>query len=72
MEPTVDDVIACLKRNPEPKFQRLRFLDLPVELVHRVMSYLDEKGCRILRVCCRMLREASVLYAYEVCFLPRN
>lgn len=58
----IDTVMSYLKLNPEPKFQQRRFLDLPPELIHHVMSYLYEKDCRQLGLSCCMLREASILH----------
>lgn len=66
---TIDNVQACLKRHPKPKFQQLRFLHLPAELIHRVMQYMSRRECRKLSRCSRMLREASLLHVYDVRFL---
>lgn len=65
VESIADDVLTCLKHNPEPKFQRRRFLDLPAELIHHIMSFSSEECCE-LGLCSRMLREASISYVYKV------
>ncbi|KAF7791750.1 hypothetical protein EIP86_002774 [Pleurotus ostreatoroseus] len=61
----VENVDACLAQNPEPRFQALRFTDLPTELIHHKMGYMEEEDCRMLGLCSRWLREASISHVYK-------
>lgn len=65
-----EDTLKCLALHPTPKFQLLCLRDLPPELIHYIMDIAGVDGARRLGATCRLLREISSSYIFEVLLRP--
>ncbi|KAL1735109.1 hypothetical protein EV714DRAFT_268386 [Schizophyllum commune] len=52
-------------RYPYPKFQQLKLLDLPAELLNRIMCLSDLEDLQKWSVVCKLLRELALVYVYK-------
>ncbi|GJE96234.1 hypothetical protein PsYK624_124280 [Phanerochaete sordida] len=55
----VEDVQNCMEVYPLPKYQRLRLLDLPNEVLHRIARRTEPRYLRKFGSACKLLRDIS-------------
>ncbi|GJE96233.1 F-box protein [Phanerochaete sordida] len=55
----VENVHRCTVVSPQPKFQTLRLLDLPNELLHQIARRTEPPNLRSFSLTCKLLREVS-------------
>ena len=67
LTPSIEETKAVFKHHPEPQIQRRNLLDLPPELLHQVMAAAYADDAMRLGSTCKLLREISLQYIYQVC-----
>lgn len=62
----IEEATYVATQYPEPKMQVRNLLDLPPELLHRIMEVAGVEGARQLGSACKLLRDVSRPYIYQV------
>jgi hypothetical protein len=65
---SVEDMAQTVQQHPEPVYQKVYLLDLPTEMIHRIMTFVYKRDAMCLGSACHRLHEIASNYVFEASF----